>query len=172
MTGYGPGDDFENYSYNKTYGKIASTTGNIYGVYDMSGGAYEYVMGVYWDGTNLWSGYSQTNYQHSGFSGFLSSTNSYYSGEVAYPSNSKYYNLYKNTGTYDSPVTDYNKNIQHALTETAGWYSDTKFFVTNGNWFARGAYIQGGIDAGIFSYRSECGGSNNTYGSRSVLIIN
>ena len=34
-------------AYNTTNGMLASTTGNITGVYDMSGGAYEYVMGNY-----------------------------------------------------------------------------------------------------------------------------
>ena len=33
--------------WNTTYGVNASTTGNIYGIYDMSGGAWEYVMGNY-----------------------------------------------------------------------------------------------------------------------------
>ena len=32
-----------NYEYNTTKGKGASTTGNIYGIYDLSGGAWEYV---------------------------------------------------------------------------------------------------------------------------------
>ena len=34
-------------AYNTTTGMLASTTGNITGVYDMSGGAHEYVMGNY-----------------------------------------------------------------------------------------------------------------------------
>ena len=34
-------------TYNTISGKNASTTGTIYGIYDMSGGAWEYVMGVY-----------------------------------------------------------------------------------------------------------------------------
>ena len=34
-------------SYNGSQGVSASTTGNIYGVYDMRGGINEYVMGVY-----------------------------------------------------------------------------------------------------------------------------
>jgi hypothetical protein len=34
-------------TYNTTLGKNASTTGNMYGIYDMSGGMAEYVMGVY-----------------------------------------------------------------------------------------------------------------------------
>ena len=33
----------ETYAWNTTQGKLASTTGNIYGIYDMSGGVYEYV---------------------------------------------------------------------------------------------------------------------------------
>ena len=34
-------------TYNTISGKNASTTGNIYGIYDMSGGTWEYVMGIY-----------------------------------------------------------------------------------------------------------------------------
>ena len=33
-------------SYETTLGIGASTTGNIYGIYDMSGGSHEYVMGI------------------------------------------------------------------------------------------------------------------------------
>ena len=51
ITGYGsPAGSYNsvaNGAYNTTLGKDASTTGTIYGIYDMSGGAYEYVMGVY-----------------------------------------------------------------------------------------------------------------------------
>ena len=51
ITGYGApagsNDSATNGTYNTTLGKDASTTKNIYGIYDMSGGAYEYVMGVY-----------------------------------------------------------------------------------------------------------------------------
>ena len=51
ITGYGApagsGISVTNGAYNTSLGKNASTTGNIYGIYDMSGGAYEYVMGVY-----------------------------------------------------------------------------------------------------------------------------
>ena len=50
-TGYGAkagsSDSVTNGAYNTTLGKDASTTNNIYGIYDMSGGRYEYVMGVY-----------------------------------------------------------------------------------------------------------------------------
>ncbi len=50
-TGYGApagsNTSVANGAYNTTLGKDASTTGTIYGIYDMSGGAWEYVMGVY-----------------------------------------------------------------------------------------------------------------------------
>ena len=42
------------YSYNTTLGMLASTTGNIYGVYDMSGGAWEY--------TSIWDTQSSSEY--------------------------------------------------------------------------------------------------------------
>ena len=51
ITGYGApagsATSVTNGTYNTTLGKDASTTGNIYGIYDMSGGAIDYVMGVY-----------------------------------------------------------------------------------------------------------------------------
>ena len=51
ITGYGApagsSSSVTNGTYNTTLGKNASTTGTIYGIYDMSGGAWEYVMGVY-----------------------------------------------------------------------------------------------------------------------------
>ena len=50
-TGYGApagsSSSATNGAYNTTLGKAASTTNNIYGIYDMSGGRGEYVMGVY-----------------------------------------------------------------------------------------------------------------------------
>ena len=51
LTGYGApagsSSSVTNGTYNTSLGKNASTTGTIYGIYDMSGGAWEYVMGVY-----------------------------------------------------------------------------------------------------------------------------
>ena len=50
ITGYGApagsDKDVTNGAYNTSLGKDASTTKNIYGIYDMSGGKNEYVMGV------------------------------------------------------------------------------------------------------------------------------
>ena len=38
--------------YNETGGGNASTTGNVYGIYDMAGGAWEYVAGIYTGGSS------------------------------------------------------------------------------------------------------------------------
>ena len=56
--------------YNGSIGVLSSTTGNIYGIYDMSGGADEYVMGMYQDADgNIHTG-SSASY-NSGFNGYL-----------------------------------------------------------------------------------------------------
>ncbi len=137
----------------------------------MSGGAIEYVMGVYTDGTQNWSGKSST--WNSGFSGCLgSSCSSTYDG-VAYPE-SKYYNSYTNTGTSSSPITNYTSDMQHALMETQKWYGDSEYFVNGNNpWFRRGGNC-GSSYSGIFFYNDDVGnGGNFSYnGSRSSLIIN
>ena len=51
-------------------GQLSSTTGNIYGIYDISGGKFEYVMGFYQDESgNIYTGASTSN--NSGFNGVL-----------------------------------------------------------------------------------------------------
>ena len=56
-TGYGASGG----AYNTALGKAASTTNNIYGIYDMSGGRGEYVMGVY-NKTTGNSGFTTTTF--------------------------------------------------------------------------------------------------------------
>ena len=91
----------------------ASTTGTIYGVYDMSGGAWEYVMANY---NNMAA--------NSGFSEPLTL-------------DSKYYNLY----TTGDPSTACNGEEckGHGLSETSGWYSDYHNMVNETYpWLVRG----------------------------------
>lgn len=93
-------DITEEQKYNGEIGKLASTTGNIYGVYDMSGGNSEYVMGVYGTKGNPTKGES---------------------GFTIFP-DSKYYDLY-------TKISADNSNIGDALYETRGWNEDTAVFV-------------------------------------------
>ena len=84
ITGYGApagsNSSVTNGTYNTSLGKDASTTNNIYGIYDMSGGVFEYVMGVY-------------NKTISG-SGFISLPDA------------KYYNLYAETSYIGHALTE------------------------------------------------------------------
>ena len=152
--------------------KVASTTGNITGIYDMSGGAAEYVMGVFANSDGqLWSGNS-TSY-NSGFTGLLGSSGTSYTG-IAFPE-SKYYDVYKaSSGTTINILTACNGGIcyGHALSETNTWYSDLANFVAAGHpWFMRGGFCNGGSSAGAFYGGSSNGNASNNYGFRSSLAV-
>ena len=139
-------------------GQNASTTGNIYGIYDMSGGVYEYVMGVLADSNgNPRSGYNSSS--NSGFTGMLENGTTYTG--VSFP-DSKYYNLYT-----ESSYTC------HALTETAGWYSDIAYFVSASiPWFRRGGdydNYSNSAHAGVFNFYTSFGNSFAYYSSRLVI---
>ena len=142
---------------NKVKGKGtgASTTGTIYGIYDMSGGAYDYVMGIMADTNGKpRSGYSSSD--NSGFTGMLKDGTTYTG--IAFP-DSKYYNLY--TGT---------SYTGHALTETKGWYSDNGYFAnSNYPWFMRGGFYGNSTKSGVFLFDSLAGSNNSSHSSRIVI---
>ena len=159
ITGYGapPGSDYNasNGAYNTSLGKDASTTKNIYGIYDMSGGALEYVMGVLADPSGKPRSGQNSSF-NSGFTGMLDDGTKYTG--IAFP-DSKYYNLYTGT-TYTG----------HALTETKNWYSDgARFVVSNYPWFKRGGYYYDGAGAGVFDFGISIGNSGYNNSSRSVI---
>ncbi len=135
------------YSYNEEYtGTGASTTGNIYGIYDMSGGAYEYVMAVY-----------NSTIKSSGFD------SAFFSNE----DNLKYYDLYTNEDV--SIACNNKKCFGQALNETEHWYSDNSIFVSSKYpWLRRGEYSVQDIIAGIFSFNYSTG---YAIGSDSFRIV-
>ena len=153
--------------YNTTTGYLASTTGNISGIYDMSGGSYEYVMGVMEDSLNSntpSSGYS-TQY-NSGFSGKNLNDGTTTTG-VLFPE-SKYYDIYK-YGISKSDLTRY--NIGDATTETKGWNGDyTEFVYSSHPWFERGGNSGFGTSAGVFAFSYDNGGRDvNVNSARAIL---
>ena len=129
--------------------KVASTTGNIYGVYDMVGGAWEYIMGNF----NSTAG-------NSGFSTFP---------------NDKYINLYSSsiftgTNSTNNSLCTLATCGGQALYETKGWYHDSSYFViSNTPWFRRGGSYNAGRGAGIFNSNSYSGTNNALYGFRVAL---
>ena len=108
---------------NKVKGKGtgASTTGTIYGIYDMSGATTEYVMGVYNNTKGSYSGFSSlpdtkyyNNYTGSSYTGHaLTETNGWYSDEAYFASTSYpwfkrggYYGGSKGMGVFDFSAQD------------------------------------------------------------------
>ena len=174
-------------AYNGSIGILASTTNNIYGIYDMSGGAYEYVMG------NL-TGYDDQS---------ETSKSSYMTTQVKPP----YVDLYKESpyGNFTSGVSSgaannpvdwgagtyeyyWNNDIctwetcgGHALHETKqyqsvssisqSWGSDYSNFVFSSyRWFLRGGSASTGSSAGLFYSHNVSGSSNSDIGFRSALL--
>ena len=157
-------------AYTTANGMLASTTGNVYGIYDMSGGAWEYVMGdmVSSDGKTMQSGYDLS--ANSGYIGVLYTGGQFTSG-VPYPDN-KYYDRYPYSS---SEVSGNRGHLGDATSEVVisgskGWNNDLEYFVaSNYPWFLRGGYSEGKTDAGVFSFHYLHGGASTVYSSRGVL---
>ncbi len=152
------------YTYEKSpSGTGASTTGTIYGIYDMSGGAWEYMMGDYAPGGEKHSGMSTT--AHSGYTGLLQD------GTKITGKNwleDKYYDFY----TSSDPLTACKGKacISQALNETAGWYGDYTYMVTaQYPWSARGGHYTYSSLAGVFYYSHDHGHSSSSGSFRLVL---
>src|SRR5574344_1238717 len=140
------------YAYNTSDGYLATTTGNITGIYDMSGGAWEYVMGDFLDSSGKpRSGNNSSS--NSGYTGTLYD-NTTYTG-IAFP-DSKYYQTYSGTNA----ATGCNGGICYgdALSETAGWNSDHADYVNSFTpWFNRGGLYDSGSNAGVFLFSNDYG---------------
>ena len=144
-----------------------STTGNIYGVYDMSGGSYEYVMGNMSSTTG-----SYTYYASSG------GTNYTYSSDTA-----KYIDTYA-YGESISDQTAFNRSrmgdmigeIALTATLTGGWNGDYTYVVSNYNgetvrpWYLRGGNYSHTTAAGIFAANYASGGYGANISARAVLM--
>jgi hypothetical protein len=122
--------------YNTAYGVHASTTDNVYGIYDVAGGAYEYVMGVL--GTTIGS---------SGFSSLPATK--YYDSYLGNSSDSQAnYELNSKKGDAIYEISSSGTNVTRTC-----WYSDISVFVNKDNaWFMRGANCDTS-DSGIFEFK-------------------
>ena len=147
--------------YNTSTGYKASTTGNITGIYDMSGGAHEYMASLR----------SETY----GSSGFTSTTLKAY--------NSKYYDEYNK----NSDTSTYSKRILGDATGEMGpfyyyldgdnnnrihnnWNDDYSSFINLSNpWFHRSGNFDNGTLAGLFEFRRNTGALSSYTGFRLVL---
>ena len=180
------------YAYNEINNK-ASTTGNISGIYDMSGGNWEYVMGVLKDASgNPMSG--RNSKYNSGFNGTYgcptcdsdtSGLTSLTTG-IDFPTDTRYYDLYTANSTSLGNETWYKYENGHlgdatkeiAISKSNGssgdrglWYSDYADFSTMAHpWFPHGSSFNGGTGAGVLSFSRSNGHASSNTAFRVVLI--
>ena len=135
-------------AWNTATGVNASTTGNIYGIYDMSGGAWEYVMGNYND-----------TISSAGFSSMPEA---------------KYYDKY--TGMdLDSDFTKYylgDATKEMLKVKSPGgnaWYGDYSYSANSSySWVRHGGGCSSGTAAGVFSFYIYRG---NSYSDDSFRVV-
>jgi len=153
--------------YNTDIGYLASTTANISGIYDMSGGSWEYVMGVMTSSSGVALSGRNASY-HSGFVGPYGEGGSLASG-YAWPE-SRYYDTY----AYGTSYSEFTRGILGDATTEMGpfanakygtqtrqissWYADYALFVNTSNpWFARGGNFLNGSESGVFALGADHG---------------
>ena len=138
-----------------------STTGNVWGVYDMSGGAWEYVAAYVNNGnTNL------TKYGAS----LVNSSDARTKNVYTKASSDSYENNYQqNKGVYGDAVYE----TSTSGNGTTSWYSDYSRF-PNADWpfFLRGGGYSLGSDAGVFYFGFNDGGGYSNRSFRPVLVAN
>ncbi len=136
-------------------GAGASTTGNIYGIYDVNGGSWENVMAVL---ANPDRHTGQNEEINSGYSGILENGNMFQGREWQ---DDKYYDLYSTT-SLATACTIYGKAgspcIGHAFGEVERWYGDWGAAV-HPMFIVRGAAHDDGLGAGTFCSSGGYGSS-------------
>ena len=145
--------------YTSTQGVKASTTGTVYGVYDMSGGAWEYVAGYVNNGNG-----NLTSYGSSLVNGDAKTKNVYSKGS----SDNATDNYNANSSKYGDAVYETSAN---GNTGNGSWYGDYSIFpYTSTPFFFRGGNYFNGTNAGMFYFNDYIGFSNSYYSFRPVLV--
>ena len=135
-----------------------STTGNVWGVYDMSGGAYEYVAAYVNNGNS-----NLTNWGKSLVNGEAKTKNVYMPASTDNGTN----NYNQNAGVYGDAVYE----TSTSGSEYTSWYGvDSYFPYTGYPFFVRGGYYNNSSNAGIFYFHWDIGDSISHYSFRPVLV--
>ena len=146
---------------------VASTTGNKTGIYDMSGGAWEYVAG-YTTGASTVGGSSGITSLYPNF--FSDSTYTKYWDKYTSTTNTNYnYRLLGDATGEMGPFaseTDPDGGSRYK----SSWYGDYANFVYSSYpWFLRGGHWSHGSASGAFAFSYYTGGSHTNYSFRVVL---
>ncbi len=167
--------------YNSEVGYLASTTNNISGIYDISGGAWEYMMGVMTNqngqpcvgrDATYTSGFSGPYYNTTGSATGVSFPEKKYYDTYFYGTDDKHYSrriLGDATGEM-GPFTNATYGTQ--VRQIGSWHQDEAQFVyTTEPWFIRGHEFLGGACVGVFAIAHSYGSVNPYIGFRVVLAI-
>ena len=151
-------------SQTKDLSKVASSTGNIYGIYDISGGSNEYVMGVMVSSDGKFNVASTGNWNAS-----LMPLNKYY--------NSYSYDVSSNNTKYSTftrgNLGDVTIEVLASSSNRKSWYDDLASFVASDRpWITRGSYYNDLVAPGAFYYHTGPGSHNDSVSTRSCLIVN
>lgn len=142
------------YHYDSSNGVKGSTTGTIYGIYDMSGGSWEYM------------------------ASYLKDVNQTYVNNLK---NNKYTTGYLGTENVDNRIENYKANkhmygdgvweTSNGATGQYSWNRDYSYFpYFTYPFFIRGGYFYSGTIAGVFCFSSGNGGTYSSCGFRSVAL--
>jgi hypothetical protein len=195
VTGCGPAsagsDSYQTTACSEYYtalGQLASTTQNVYGIYDMAGGAWEFVVGNITTLTT--EATSNTTYMAT--SPNLNYLN-LYGASITLPNTLGTGSLAHSFGTkpsWSSSSTEYLYNYDVCTWETCGgqalseitavqsvsavgqaWSLDySRFADSSGPWFARGGFPNDTYCAGVFATSRSAGNSNLHISFRASLV--
>ncbi len=158
---FGDGEKF-NTAWNTENGYRASTTGNITGVYDMSGGAWEYTAS-YRSGTYGSSGFNQASLENT-------YNSKYYDSYNASSAVTTYQHMILGDATGEMGPFKYFKDGDNVERYHNSWYNNSSYFAEPSNpWLARGGCYTDGVHAGQFVFVRFSGGMDAYGGSRLVL---
>ena len=146
--------------YTSTQGQEASTTGNVTGIYDMSGGAVEYVAGYVNNGNS-----NLTKYGSSLVNGASYTKDVYSVGSSDSNSN----NYTANADVCGDAVYETSSSVPGATSWNSAY---STFPNTTGPFFRRGGDYNDDKNAGMFYFHITNGLSNGGHSFRPVLVAN
>ena len=170
-TGPSVGSTADTYAYtDETYGVEASTTGNIYGIYDMSGGSYEYTAAYVNNSYIKDTGSSYYGYGKALIEGTPYTKDVYVDGTTTGATDSLANNYAANKGKYGDAVWE-TSNEDGTSPYTDSWHRDYSSFPnTAAPFFLRGGYFGHTTGAGAFYFHGLTGSAITNYSFRPVLV--
>ena len=157
--------------YHSTIGQQASTTGNVYGIYDLAGGAWEYTLGNRGK-TNNNTYFPNANFTNPAYTAYI---NTYmvppFGTQPAGSSATEYF--------YNNDICTYElcggqslhetRRVQSVSADSQSWGSDSsRVFYSSYPWLRRGGQSSSGAGAGVFASLSFVGYASEYTGWRSV----